>query len=288
MSLVLLTDTGCDLSWEYMEKHDIGFLSLSFGFGAEQYPYAPGLPFSIHDFYERLRAGEMSMTSQVNEETYKQEFSRHLEAGNDVLYIGLSSGITGTMNAAKAAQREIDGLYPDRKLACVDSLCASLGFGLLVHYIRVKRDEGASFDELVQYAEEHRKNFIHWFTVDDLKHLRRGGRISATSAFIGTMLSIKPVLHVDNAGRLIAVQKVSGRGRAVRSLFEHMQKVAIEPEKQTVFISHGDCPEDAEKLRDIIAKELGVKDFYIQPIGPIIGTHSGPGTLALFFYGSER
>ncbi|MDO4732840.1 MAG: DegV family protein, partial [Bacillota bacterium] len=221
--------------------------------------------------------------SAVNTAAFLQAMEPVLQEGRDILYMGFSSGLSSTFSASVTAVAELQERYPERKIYAFDTLCASLGQGLLVYLAAQKKAAGASIDEVLAYLEETRLNLCHWFTVDDLNHLRRGGRLSATTAVVGTVLNIKPVLHVDDEGRLVNVSKVRGRKKSINALFAEMQERAIDPQGQTVFISHGDCLEDAETLAEMIRAEFGVKDFLINPVGPVIGAHSGPGTLALFF-----
>ena len=212
----------------------------------------------------------------------------YLSEGKDVLYLGFSSGLSGTYNAAFVAAQELAEKYPQRKVYTVDTLCASLGQGLFVYTAAKQRLDGKTIDEVYEWAKDNRLNLCHWFTVDDLFFLKRGGRVSAATAVMGTMLSIKPVLHVDFKGKLINVSKARGRKASVDELFENAKRTAIEPEKQTMFISHGDCLTDAEYLADRLKKELGVPEVVIGYVGPVIGAHAGPGVLALFFFGTER
>jgi DegV family protein with EDD domain len=215
-------------------------------------------------------------------------FEPVVASGKDLIYIGFSSGLSATYMAGKNAAEELCEKYPNNKIIAVDSLCASLGQGLLVKYAVDKKNAGATIEELAAYLEELKWNLAHWFTVEDLFFLKRGGRVSAATAVMGTVLQIKPVMHVDDAGKLINVAKARGRQASIKALFEKMKETAIEPEKQTVYISHGDCYDEAKKLADMIEAEWGIKDILINEVGPVIGAHSGPGTLALFFLGTER
>ena len=211
-----------------------------------------------------------------------------LQAGQDVLYLGFSSALSGTYNAGALACAQLAEKYPDAKLYAVDTLCASLGQGMLIYLAVQQKRAGKSIEEVRDYVEENKLHLCHWFTVDDLHHLHRGGRVSATSAVLGTMLNIKPVLHVDDEGRLIFVEKVRGRRTSLKALLQHMEATAIAPETQTIFISHGDCLEEAQLLGQMIRDKLHVQDVVINYVGPVIGAHSGPGTLALFFLGTKR
>ncbi len=221
-------------------------------------------------------------------EEWKEQISDLLIKGQDVLVIAFSSGLSGTYAAGVQAVKELKEQYPDRKLAIVDSLSASMGEGLLVHYALQKRQEGLTLEENAKWVEENRLNIVHWFTVDDLMFLKRGGRVSATSAYLGSIIKIKPILNVDEAGHLIPRDKVQGRKRSIRALFERTEANAVDIANQTVFISHGDCEEEAQSLADMLRVKLGVKNILMGYIGPIIGSHSGPGTIAVFFVGNGR
>ncbi len=240
------------------------------------------------DFYAKLREKKNAITSAVSIDKFLIYMEKILAEGNDLLYLGFSSALSGTYNAGFVAAKELSEKYPDRKIYTVDTLAASMGEGLLVYLAAKKKEAGASIEEVRDYVESNKLHLCHWFTVDDLFFLKRGGRVSSATAIMGTMLSIKPVMHVDNAGRLINVSKARGRKNSIDELFERMKATAIDPADQTVFISHGDCAEDAEYLASRIKNELSVKNIVISYVGPVIGAHSGPGTLALFFLGSER
>ncbi|MDD3428496.1 MAG: DegV family protein [Oscillospiraceae bacterium] len=239
-------------------------------------------------FYNALRKGGTSTTSQVNVERFSETFTRLLAQGKDILYIGFSSGLSGTVNAARIAQEDVIEKFPERKIMIVDSLCASLGQGLLIYHATQLKKQGKTMEEIAAWLEENKLHLCHWFTVDDLQFLKRGGRVSGAAAAVGTMLSIKPVMHVDNEGHLIPMEKVRGRRQSLDALVAHMEKTAINPQEQTIFISHGDCMEDAQYVAHQVKAKMNVKDVYIHYVGPVIGSHSGPGTVALFFLGSQR
>ncbi len=286
---IILTDSSADLPMHYYEKYEINFIPLSFLLDGESYQNLPDestLRFS--EVYEHLRNGKNITTSAINVETFRQVFLPYLREGKDVLYLGFSSGLSGTFSAGSIAAQELAEEYPERKIVCVDTLCASLGQGLLVYLTAKKRLEGATLEEAAAYTESIKLNLCHWFTVNDLFFLKRGGRISAATALVGSALGIKPILHVDNEGHLVSVSKVRGRKKAIMSLLDKMKETAIDPANQIPFISHGDCLEDAQELADAVKKEFGVKDVIINYVGPVIGAHSGPGTLALFYLGKER
>lgn len=239
-------------------------------------------------FYAKLRAGSVSTTTQVNSEEFLHVFTPLLEAGQDVLYIAFSSGLSGTCQSALLARKELKERFPDRKLEVFDSLCASMGEGLLVYHAAKLRREGKSLEEVLSWLRENALRLCHWFTVDDLNHLKRGGRVSTATALVGTILGIKPVLHVDDEGHLIPVTKVRGRKQSLDALVKRMEDTVEDPAGQMVFISHGDCLDDARYVERQIREKLGVEQVEIGYIGPVIGAHSGPGTVALFFLGKER
>ena len=224
----------------------------------------------------------------INTEGFREAFEEEIAAGHDILYIAFSSGLSTTYNSGRFALADLSDKYPERKLVAVDSLCASAGFGLLVYLAAKKMADGATLEEVEKFVLDTRLHICHWFTVDDLVYLKRGGRISPAATLIGTMLGIKPVLHVDDEGHLVNVSKARGRQASIHALADHYGELALDKKNGTVFISHGDCLEDAETLRDMLAEEYGAKVELITDIGPVIGAHSGPGTLALFFVGSAR
>ena len=243
----------------------------------------------IQEVYAKLRAKQGATTSAINLDRFLAEFGAALEAEDvDILYLGFSSGLSSTFGASVLALQELSEKYPDRKLYAVDTLCASMGQGLLVYLAARLQQTGADIDTVKYFVENNKLNLCHWFTVDDLFFLKRGGRVSAASAVVGSLLQIKPVLHVDNAGKLINVLKARGRKAAIEAMVQKMKATMFPDRNKTVFISHGDCIDDAKYLADRITAEFGIKDVQINFIGPVIGSHSGPGTLALFFLGTER
>lgn len=284
---VILTDSSSDLTPALIKETGVKTLALTFLLDGRSYKNTPdGSDISFENFYTLLRDKKDVKTSAVNQETFLVMMKTELEEGKDILYIGFSSGLSATYNAGAIIAKELAEQYPDRKIYTVDSLCASLGQGLLVYLAAMKKKAGASIDEVYAFCESIKLNVCHQFTVDDLMFLKRGGRVSAVTAVAGTMLSIKPVLHVDNDGHLINIAKARGRKASVHALFDKM-KATYKKEYKEVFISHGDCIEDAEYLASLIKEEYGV-DCVIGYVGPVIGAHSGPGTLALFYIGSER
>ena len=286
---VLLTDSSADLTAELVAELGVEVLPLSFHMGDKTYRNWPdNREIDPKDFYRRLRAGETATTSAVNVSDYTEAVEPLVQAGRDVLIIAFSSGLSATCHSAQIPAQELSERYPDRKIWVVDSLCASLGQGLLVWYAARMKAQGKSMEEVRDWLEDNKLHLCHWFTVDDLHFLKRGGRISPATAVVGTMLSIKPVMHVDDEGHLVKVGTARGRNASLKALVNHMEETAIDPGSQVVFISHGDCLEDAQKVADDIRARFGVEDIVINYVGPVIGAHSGPGTVALFFLGSKR
>ena len=286
---VILTDSSADLSAEVAQKLNVEILPLGFVMDNQTYRnYPDNREMDPHVFYDRLRSGDVATTTALNVAEYTEALEPLLRAGKDVLILAFSSGLSTTYNSSRLAVEELSAKYPERKLYTVDTLCASLGQGLLVWYAARERDRGHSIEEVRDWLEDHKLNVCHQFTVDDLYFLKRGGRISAATAVVGSMLQIKPVLHVDNEGHLINIGKVRGRQAALKALVDRMEETALDSGSLTVFISHGDCLEDAQTVADMVKKRFGVEDVYINYVGPVIGAHSGPGTVALFYAGTER
>ncbi len=285
----ILTDSTGDLTPELVRELDLTVIPMEFTVDGKSYRnYPDGHEMSAKAFYDLLRSGKTSTTAQINSHEFTEWADPILQAGEDLLYIAFSSGLSGTCQSALLAKKELSEKYPDRKIYVVDSLCASMGEGLLVYYASKMQQEGKSIDEVYQWLQDNKLHLCHWFTVDDLNHLKRGGRVSSAAALFGTMLGIKPVLHVDDAGHLIPVAKIRGRKQSLDALVSHMEETVTEPENQVIFISHGDCLQDAQYVADKIRAKWNVKDIVLNEIGPVIGTHSGPGTVALFFLGSKR
>ncbi len=281
----IFADSACDLSVEEIAKRGIVCPSLTFRFDGDEKEYA-NYDMSISEFYQRMKDGGVAKTAAINTESFAECFRGALEGGFDVLYIGFSSGLSTTYNSARLAAMEVCAEYPERKIICVDTLAASAGIALLIDMVLEKQAEGASIEEAAAYAEELKLKIAHWFTVDDLVYLKRGGRVSPTVAFVGNLLGIKPVLHVDNEGHLTSVSKSRGRHASIVALADRLGNTAEKNSK--VYISHGNCLEDAKKLAAVIEEKYGYKTALITDVGPVIGAHSGPGTLALFFVASER
>ncbi len=284
---VILTDSGTDLTKEMAAECGVEIIDLTVSIeGMEPVANSDVDP---KELYAMLRDKKSASTSAINLETFKERMAAHLKEGEDVIYLGFSSGLSYTFTAGSLAADELREEYPDRRVYAVDTLCASLGQGLLVYLAAQLKANGADIDEVKTFVEENRLNLCHWFTVDDLFFLKRGGRVSGATAVVGTMLGIKPVMHVDNEGKLIKVSVARGRRASIDALFAKIKDtIKGDPKDATVFISHGDCEEDAKYLGDRIVNELGVKELKIGYVGPVIGSHSGPGTLALFYLGTER
>ena len=287
---VIVTDSSADLSAELTKELEISVLPLSFHLEGNTYKdYPDNRDMSPKDFYDKIRAGAMPTTSAVNPEQYIEHLAPILEGGQDVLVLAFSSGLSTTCQSAEIACEELAAQYPQRKIFVVDTLCASMGQGLLCWYAGKKRLAGESIEAVRDWCEGNKLHLCHWFTVDDLMHLKRGGRVSAATALVGTMLQIKPVLHVDDEGHLINVSKARGRKASLDALADKVGELAIEPEKQPLLmLSHSDCEDDAKYVADRIQEKFGVKEFAFNNIGPVIGSHTGPGCVALFFLGRNR
>lgn len=287
---IISTDTSCDFPLEYVKQHQLPLVTLFYsidGVTGEN-----GCPNSdvLKNFYDKMRAGSMTKTQQASIEDTEKVFREILQEGKDILHIAFSSGLSGTANAARLAAENMMEEFPERKIIVIDSLCASLGQGLLVDYALKLQQQGKTMEETAKWLEDHIQNICHLFTVEDLKYLQRGGRISKTTALVGTMIGIKPVLHVDPEGKLVSISKVRGRKQSIQALVNKMEENIgkYRGEKQPIFISHGDCIEDANYLAELVKERFGYDEFLINDVGPTIGAHSGPGTLALFFMGETR
>ncbi|MGN0761779.1 MAG: DegV family protein [Aristaeellaceae bacterium] len=284
----IVTDSTIDMPKNYVDSQE-HFRVLNMSYTMDGVSYVPdGTDENSREIYRQLRAGKNIVTAQVNSESWREAFEEILAEGHDLLVIAFSSGLSGTCQAAFTAAEEAREKYPDRKLEVIDSLCASAGEGLLVDYALRNRDRGMSLEENAAWVRENVQNIIHWFTVDDLMFLMRGGRVGAVSAYIGSLVKIKPVMHVNEEGKLIPREKVQGRRKSIRALADKVKQNIVNPEGQLVLISHGDCEAEAQSLADMIKAELPVAEVRLSYIGPIVGAHSGPGTLAVFFMGKGR
>ena len=285
----IITDSSCDLPQELADKLDLQVLPLHFTIGGQTYAnYLDGREIGFHDFFVRIRQGEEASTSAVNPESFREAMEKTLQQGLDILFIGFSSGLSTTYQSGCIAADDLREEYPERKILTVDSLCASLGQGLYVYLGALEQQAGKTIEEVRDYLEEIKLHLCHWFTVDDLLYLKRGGRISATTAVLGTVMQIKPVMHMDNDGHLANVTKARGRKAALKALAQKLADTAINPAEQTVFICHGDCIEDAEYTAEQIRALTPVKDIIINYVGPVIGAHTGPGVISVFFVGTHR
>lgn len=286
---VILTDSSCDLPAELADQMQLTVLPLTVDMDGKLYRnYLDGREIGFHEFFEQVVTAKSAKTSAVTSEQFMEVLEPLCQAGMDVIYLAFSSGLSGTYNSGAIAMRELSEKYPERKLYAVDSLCASLGEGLFVDLCHEKKEAGMTIDELRDYAESLKLHICHWFTVNDLMFLKRGGRVSAATAIVGSVLSIKPVMHMDNEGHLIKVDVARGRKASLRALVAKMEKLATDPEKQRVYICHGDCLQDAEYVASLVREKFGITDIRINYVGPVIGAHTGPGVVSLFFVGSER
>ncbi len=284
---VICADSACDMRNDILQSWQVRTASLRFRFEGQDKEYEND-ELSASEFYKMMREGGVAKTSAVNVSNFKSLFETVLKEDKDVLYIGFSSGISTTYNSGRLAAEELRAEYPDRKILTVDSLAASAGFGLLLYLAVQKKASGATIDEVAQYVTDLRLKLCHWFTVDDLQYLKRGGRVSPTAAFVGGVLGIKPVMHVDNEGKLIPVTKVRGRRAALQAMADQYGKLVDPSVQAPVYISHGDCMVDVEILKNLLREQYGAEVEVVSDVGPVIGAHSGPGTLALFFVGKER
>lgn len=285
---VITTDNNSDLPEELYQKYQVGCTYLSYSIDGRTHTKEDFLPTA--EFYARMRAGAMPTTAQVNPEAARALMEPYLIEGKDILHIAFSSGLSGSYASCCVAAEDLSEKYPQRKILVVDSLCASLGQGLLVYHAVKLREAGKSMEEVVQWLESHRKNLVHLFTVDDLDYLHRGGRVSKATAIVGGMLNIKPVLHVDDEGKLVAIGKVRGRKKSLQALVDGMRERigSYASSCDTIFISHGDCEEDARYVEKKVKDIYPIQTVVINYVGATIGAHSGPGTVALFFMGDVR
>ena len=292
MSFELVTDSCCNLAEETIDRYGLHVLPLTFMADGEDtvyQSYLKGEKTDLSQFYKMMRDGKVFRTSLPNLSNTEALFRSLLDAGRDILYLGFSSGLSGTYEATELLAKQLRGEYPDRKIYTVDTLAASGGQGLLVWHACQHAEAGEGIDAVRDWVEGNKLRLAHWFTVDDLMFLWRGGRVSKTSAWAGTLLNIKPVLHVDDEGHLIPMEKVRGRKKSLTALLNHMEKTGTQPlADQMVFITHGDCLEEAQWLEQQIRERFGVRDIVVNCIDPVIGAHSGPGTMALFFLASNR
>lgn len=286
---IITTDTTADLPNDYLQENEVGIMSMTYTIDDETYDHDHELDPKV--FYEKMRNGSMPTTSQVNPAQAKDVFLAMLDKYDmDILHIAFSSGLSGSYNSARMAAEEVMEERPEHKIIVIDSLCASLGEGLFVHKAVQLQKKGTSLEETAKWLEANKLNLCHIFTVDDLFHLYRGGRVSKTTAVLGSMISIKPILHVDDEGHLIPMSKVRGRKKSILAMLDEMEKrvANYDGENDIVFISHADCLDDANFLAEKVKERFHIENILINTVGPTIGTHSGPGTLTLFFMGDKR
>ena len=284
---VIFTDSACDLKPETLGEWGVGYDELTFRFDTEDKSYR-NFEMPTSEFYEKMRGGAVAKTAAINPDTFIASFEKILKEGKDILHLAFSSGLSTTYNSARIAAESLKESYPERKIIVIDTLAASAGQGLLVYLSKKKKDEGATLEENAEYVKSLIFKLCHWFTVDDLVYLKRGGRISALSYIVGNAIGIKPVLHVDNEGHLVSVQKVRGRRTAIDTIVKKYEELADDKEGATLYISHADCERDVKIFADAIKAKFGNDVDLVTDVGPVIGAHAGPGTLAVFFIGKER
>ena len=287
MSYQIITDSCCDFNEAQYTQWDVVSVPLTVTYNGENHENFSREE-DVKAFYDQLRGGVMATTAAVNPDGWANAMETALKAGKDVLILAFSSGLSTTYQSAVIAAKELREEYPERTINVVDTLCAALGQGLLVWHAAQKRDAGMSLEDLTAWVEANKLNVCHWVTVDDLSHLKRGGRISATTAIVGTMLNVKPIIYVDNDGHLINTAKVRGRKTAMEYLVKKFAETSAGFDNETVFIGHGDCPEDAAALELMLKEKHGVKNVITGYVGPVIGAHTGPGVLVVFFMGQHR
>lgn len=284
----IVTDSTIDMPESFAESYkDFRVVNLTYIIDGQSY-VPDGTDAHTRSVYDKMREGKMITTSQVNSETWKEAFEDILQQGHNILCIAFSSGLSGTYQAATVAAEELREKYPERKLEVIDSLAASAGEGLLVYYTLKNREKGMSLAENTAWIRANVNNVVHWFTVNDLIHLMRGGRVSAVSAYVGTLVKIKPVMHVNEEGKLIPREKVMGRRKSLRALVDKIKEKIVDPEGQLVTISHGDCEDEARWVGEQIKAELPMVDVQISYVGPVIGAHTGPGVVAVFCMGNGK
>jgi DegV family protein with EDD domain len=287
MSYKLITDSTMDMSKKMADELSVDVLPLMFTIDGEEYKDNFGADMDPHIFYEKVRAGLMPTTTLINTDRFLVHFRSYLERGIDIVYIAFSSVLSGTYQCAMQAAQQLREEFPERSLYVVDSMCASMGEGLFVWQAAKLRDGGMGAAELADWLEKNKLRVVHWFTVDDINHLRRGGRLSAAQALLGTLMQIKPVLHLDNEGRLVPMEKVLGRKKSLATIVERLAE-RYDGSVKTVFVSHGDVPEEARAVEAMIKEKLPGVEVYTHTVGPVVGAHSGPGTMAVFCFGKSR
>lgn len=288
MGIKIITDSACDLTRDYIKNNNIGLLSLILNLNGQAIKDDLGETLSYKDFYNKMREGTTPTTSQINAHEFEEEFIKYIKNGDSIIYISLSSSLSGTFNSANIAKNNLMDEYPNANIYLVDSLSVSVGQGLLVAKACEMRDSGIGAEEIVNWLEENKRKVIHSILIDDLNHLKRGGRISGATAAIGGLLNIKPTLFLDDEGKLIQGEKIKGKKKALRFLVNEVREKAVDTENEILYICHGDCLEEAETLRDMILEEVKFKNVIINYVGNVVGAHAGPGVLAAVFLGSNR
>ncbi len=286
-NFVIFTDSACDIKPSLLKEWGVEYINMTFRFDGEDKEYSND-DMDITDFYNKMRGGSVAKTAAINPDGFLVAFEEMLKQGTDILYLAFSSGLSTTCNSARIAAEELLEKYPERKIVIVDTLAASAGQGLAVYLAVKKKNEGADINQVAEYMNNTALSVSHWFTVDDLVYLKRGGRVSPTVALIGKALGIKPILHVDNDGKLISMTKVRGRKAALAALADKYVELADKAANGPIFISHGDCLSEAQEVAALIKAKTGAEVELITDIGTVIGAHSGPGTIALFFVGTKR
>lgn len=289
MSYQIITDATADLNGELLAGLPaVEIIPMHVQVNGREYLFGPGGNITNDEFYGFLRGGQFATTSQINPATYRAHFEAILRRGEDVLYLCFSSGMSKTIQSARIAIEELQEEYPDRKILCLDTLCAAVGEGLFVMEAARRQAEGMDLESLYRWLEDHRLNLCHWVTVDTFDHLKHGGRVSNVSAAMGTLLGIKPLIHVDDEGRLVAMGKPRGKKKALEALLGSMEKGWSPEISRQVIIGHGDSPEVAQELKEMVQSRFPEAEIFIAPIGPIIGAHAGPGVMTVFFWGTNH
>ncbi|WP_312811557.1 DegV family protein [Sedimentibacter sp.] len=287
MKIKIITDSCCDLSYDYIKENKLEVIPFPYSIDGNEYVDDFGKSLSYRDFYNELRSGRMPSTSQITVYTFEKIFKQYVSEGYSVIYLGFSSALSQTFNNSITARSTIQEEIPGADITLIDTKSASVGLGAIVFYANELLKQGKTKNEIINWVEENKLKSNHWFIIDSLDHLKRGGRISAASAAVGTILDVKPILNLDDEGRLSVVQKVRGRKKSIKALLDVLQYIK-EPQEQTLFINHGDCMKEAEQLKELVLKEVNVKDVVINYVGPIIGSHTGPNMLCMVFMGEKR
>ncbi|MEG1781774.1 MAG: DegV family protein [Oscillospiraceae bacterium] len=287
-SYKILTDATVDLPYDFAKEQNLEIIPMEFTIDCQSFTFGGSDSIKSEDFFALMRQGKIAHTSQINPIVYKKYFSKYLKEGIDIIYICFSSGLSGTLENAKAAAAELQKQYPERKIYCVDSLCASAGEGFLAYGAAEQFRQGKGIDEVRHWLESYKLKVAHWFTVEDLEHLHRGGRVSKATAIVGGALQIKPVMNMDDCGRLISMEKLRGRAHSIQALAQKYAQSRDDTMSEVVFIAHGDCATEAEFLRSLVLSACPKAQVHIFPMGPIIGAHTGAGVISLYFWAKER